>query len=101
MQKLCLTKKVIIEFSSTTSWEGLSSPLSFPNLTHEISRILRSLNAFDLCQIVVSHVEVNAIATKFSVSVTKYRTFQSYMSRCGPTWLSSLLRAEATGSDHT
>ncbi|XP_048611532.1 uncharacterized protein LOC125585866 [Brassica napus] len=90
-------KRVCFEISSSETWKALTSPWLFPNLSLDISRILRLMHNFDLCQIMVVSDQTNFVATEIASSVTKDGRYQSYIATGGPRWLSSNIRSEAAG----
>lgn len=82
-------KRVIFEVSFYTNLEALFSPMTYPQLSQGISRILRSLNSSDLCQVIIVPVDANSIDVQVASSVTRDRRYHSYMAKGTQNWLSS------------
>ncbi|KAL0854129.1 hypothetical protein Bca101_059281 [Brassica carinata] len=91
-------RRVILEISSQVIWEALSTPWLYPNLSLEISKLLRLMHNFDHCQSLLVPTLVNVTAEDIAVSVTKDRLYQSYIARGGPCWLAHTIRFQSVGT---
>ncbi|KAF2553000.1 hypothetical protein F2Q68_00033903 [Brassica cretica] len=107
---LCWTEKdlhtlhwnrVIMEISSVHTLEALNNPRWFPGLSNTIERTRQALNCFQNCYVEVVNVTTNRVAEKIDVSVTKYRRFQSYIARGGPSWLTDIILENASNFPST